>query len=111
MPLHLHLGAHKTGSTHLQATLRRDRAALEADGLRLVPPEQARAGRGGLAGRLVAGRRLARLTAGEGLTLASDENTLGLCAEIVAAGALYPDARARIALWSRAAEEAGAATV
>ena len=36
MTIHLHLGAHKTASTHIQAVLRKNTARLAGEGVRVV---------------------------------------------------------------------------
>lgn len=119
MSLHFHIGAHKTASTHLQATLRRNAAEIEAAGARLAPPEEVRALAGG-AMRAAAGRgpfsamrarigaaRLARLPSAARL-IVSDENAPGLIDEILETGALYPSARARLVLFRRLASDRSA---
>lgn len=112
MTIHLHLGAHKTASTHLQAVMRKNAAQLTAAGVHYADPASLRAllGAGQRAAEAmaplpslrttIAKQRLRRLTTGSpGLLIAADENTLGHCAHMVEAGMLYPSARQRLSLW------------
>ncbi|MEM7524680.1 MAG: hypothetical protein AAF360_13155 [Pseudomonadota bacterium] len=114
MNVHLHLGAHKTASTHMQATLRKNRDRLTAAGVSLISPDEVRALAGGgqeaaarmrplpsLRAGAAAQRLRARLDerAGGGPVVAADENSLGRCAEVIARRALYPTAAARLAVW------------
>ena len=111
MSIHIHLGAHKTASTHLQAVLRRNRGGLAEAGIAYLGPDAIRAlsARGARAAAkmgvwpslraLAARRRLGRALQG-GRIIASDENALGGCAEMMRAGRLYPHARARLRVWS-----------
>ena len=115
MTVHIHLGAHKTASTHIQAILRKNAAELTAAGVTIVRPKEVRTAVGSVRERMGhplfpafggmprrrAMRRLARLGAGATHLVAADENTLGLCADIVSTGLLYPDAGIRTALWQR----------
>ena len=113
MTIHLHLGAHKTASTHLQATFRENAARLGSDGVRLVLPSEVRrlAGPGRRAAAkmaplpslraFAAERRLARLSGEERRLIVMDENSLGLCAEVIGTGALYPSATARLRVLRR----------
>lgn len=113
MTLHLHIGAHKTATTHLQATLIRHRAQLAEAGVQFERPDTIRAligpGRRASAAmgpfpslrRAAAVRRLAQLDNGSKRILISDENSLGLCAEIFSRELLYPTARRRLQVWRR----------
>ncbi|MEL6793185.1 MAG: hypothetical protein AAFP78_07010 [Pseudomonadota bacterium] len=115
MTIHLHLGAHKTASTHIQAVLRKNAARLAGEGVRVVAPSEVRGliGRGQRAAAemapipslraALAARRLRRFLEGDERIAVSDENALGLTGEIIAAGALYPHAAARLRLWRSAA--------
>ena len=115
MGLHLHIGAHKTATTHLQATLIRGRAALAKAGVQVERPDDIRAliGAGARAAALAgplpslrragAAGRLARLDAGAARLVISDENSLGLCAEIFEQHLIYPTARRRLTIWRRLA--------
>lgn len=111
MTFHLHVGAHKTASTHLQAILRRNGARLEAAGARVILPDEARMlttqlrrPLGAPLRALAARRRLAELLRGADRALASDQDAMGRCDEMIARAALYPAARARLRLWRRAAK-------
>ncbi|MEM7546574.1 MAG: hypothetical protein AAF367_13650 [Pseudomonadota bacterium] len=116
MTIHLHLGAHKTGSTHLQAVMRKNRHRLREAGTVYAPPDQLRdligpAQRAAAAvaplpslRAMSAARALARLADGAPkLLIAADENGLGHCGDMIRARRLYPEARARLGLWHRAA--------
>ncbi len=115
MTLHLHIGAHKTATTHLQATLIRHRAQLAEAGIQFVRPDDIRAligsGRraaarmGGMPSirRTGAGRRLERLDNGADRLVLSDENSLGQCAEIFRSNSLYPTAMRRLTVWRQLA--------
>lgn len=114
MTVHIHLGAHKTASTHIQAILKKNAAELTAAGVTVALPKDVRAAVGAVRERLGhplfdalgggarrrAVRRLAGLGAGASHLVAADENTLGLCADIISDGVLYPDAGKRAALWA-----------
>lgn len=116
MTFHLHLGAHKTASTHIQATLKKHRQGLAADGVMYHAPEdvQTLIRSGGHASaqmralpslrRAVASRRLLRLDTDVDRIVASHENSLGLCTEIFRARQLYPTAYRRLMIWRRLAE-------
>lgn len=119
----LHLGAHKTGSTHLQATLRSGDAALAAAGVRLLDPPRLRRpfgleqivrqgaaapGAAALARMLAGAPELAPDRAPDrvpelapapapGRVLLSDENLAGPALQDRAPGILYPLAEARLA--------------
>lgn len=113
MTVHIHLGAHKTASTHIQATFKKNAAALAAAGVTIVRPKDVRTAVGTVRERMghplfkrLGGRarrqaihRLTGLGAPAAHLVAADENTLGLCADIIATGTLYPDAGIRSALW------------
>lgn len=111
--LSIHLGAHKTASTHLQQALRARRAALDAAGVACLGPAELRKGplalgavargdgpvvegklRQALSARLQPGRRL----------LLSDENLLGplLPKGHMPVEQLYPQADARLSRILRA---------
>ncbi len=121
MTFHLHLGAHKTASTHLQATLIKHRAMLAETGVDFISPDEIRSlirsGRRAAARmgalpsfRVVrARRRLQQLDRGQARIVISDENSLGLCAEIFERELLYPTTRRRLKVWGRLA--AGRETV
>lgn len=120
MTLHLHIGAHKTATTHLQATFIRHRALLAEAGVQFERPDELRAliGSGRRAAakmgalpslrRARAMRRLARLDSGAGRLLISDENSLGRCAEIFETKRLYPTAGRQLKIWRRLAGARGA---
>jgi hypothetical protein len=113
MTVHIHLGAHKTASTHIQAILKKNATALTAAGVTVARPKDVRAAVGAVRERLAhplfgplsglsqrrAVRRLAHLGAGAPHLVAADENTLGLCPDVISSGVLYPHAGARSALW------------
>lgn len=113
MTFHLHVGAHKTASTHLQATLRKHRAMLADGGVAWHGPDDVRAlvrtdqGASARMGavpslrRFRAMQRLAQLDANTDRIVASDENSLGRCAEIFRSRALYPTAYDRMRLWRK----------
>ncbi|MEL7463374.1 MAG: hypothetical protein AAFN79_04870 [Pseudomonadota bacterium] len=115
MSIHLHLGAHKTATTHIQAILRENAPRLAAAGLEWAPPSELRAliGRGRTAAAqmapipslraAVAAERLRRWARGRTRLILSDENSLGLTTEMMETGALYPAARARLRLLRNAA--------
>lgn len=105
----VHLGAHKTATSHLQATLRalRGRIALEA-GVDCLGPHEARKVLGGqlarrhwryhLRGRLLRDSLEAALGArrlGPGRIVLSEENILGLTPDLLAARP-YPRLEARV---------------
>ncbi len=115
MSFHLHIGAHKTATTHMQATLKRHRAMLEAAGVQFAAPDEVRtligAGRRAAAKmgampslrRSGAARRLARLDRGAERLVISDENSLGRCAEIFEQNCIYPTAGRQLMIWRRLA--------
>ncbi len=115
MTFHLHLGAHKTASTHLQATLIKHRAMLAEAGVKFVRPDDIRTliGSGQRAAvsmgalpsfRLArARRRLAHLDQGQDRIVISDENSLGQCAEMFQRELLYATSRRRLSVWGRLA--------
>lgn len=106
MAVALHLGAHKTASTHLQHSLRACRAAFAGAGLRYLDPADLRAdgfrlgliAQGGTRSESAA-RRFAEAAAREKRLLLSEENILGsaLSAQPAGRGRLYPDAAQRLA--------------
>lgn len=113
MTFHLHVGAHKTASTHLQATLQKNRAVLAEAGIAWHRPDDVRAlvktdqGASARMGalpslrRFRAMQRLAQLDANADRIVASDENSFGRCAEIFRSRALYPTAYDRMRLWRK----------
>ncbi len=115
MTFHLHLGAHKTASTHLQATLIKHQAVLAEAGVKFVQPNDIRTliGSGQHAAvsmgalpsfRLArARRRLGHLDQGQDRIVISDENSLGQCAEIFRRELLYATSRRRLTVWGRLA--------
>lgn len=117
MTLHLHIGAHKTATTHLQATLIKHQALLAAASVQFEPPDAVRsligAGRRAAARmgafpslrRAGAMRRLARMDTGCDRMLVSDENSLGQCAEIFEQTEIYPTALPRLKIWRRLARK------
>lgn len=117
MTLHLHIGAHKTATTHLQATLIKHRALLAEAGVQFERPDNIRAviGPGRRAAvqmgpfpsfrRAGASRRLAALDQGRNRLVISDENSLGLCPELFQRELLYPTAYRRMAIWRRLAAQ------
>ncbi|MDG1970324.1 MAG: hypothetical protein P8I56_04995 [Paracoccaceae bacterium] len=117
MTLHLHIGAHKTATTHLQATLIKHREQLTEAGVQYERPDHIRSligsGRRAAAqSRIVpsvraglAGQRLARIDAGKDRLVLSDENSLGQCIEIFDRERLYPTVRHRMKIWRRLAAQ------
>lgn len=115
MSIHIHLGAHKTASTHIQAILRENAALLSAAKVRYAPPSEVRrligparraaawAGFVPSPRAFVAARRIAALAGDERLLIVADENSLGMCAEVIMTGALYPTAAPRLRLLGRLA--------
>lgn len=115
MTFHFHIGAHKTATTHLQATLIKHRKALAEAGVQFERPDDIRAvvGSGRRAAvqmgplpsfqRTGASRRLAKLDQGQDRFLISDENSLGLCPELFQRELLYPTAYRRMTVWRRLA--------
>ena len=105
----LHLGAHKTASTHLQRSLERHEGALARQGVLYMGPRHLR--RAGLRLRQVIeggeppitwrrriGRDVVALFADAETILVSDENILGSAHDprVVREGVLYPDAAGRL---------------
>lgn len=117
MTFHLHIGAHKTATTHLQATLIKHRDALADAGVQFERPDDIRSvigpGRRAAAQmgpipsfrRAGASRRLARLDQGRDRLVLSDENSLGLCPELFQRELLYPTAYRRLTVWRRLAAQ------
>jgi hypothetical protein len=100
--LRLHLGAHKTATTHLQQILGGRRAALAAGGLVFVPPTafrpalgKARRWRAGAAPRLAA--ELQAFAGAAEVLAISDENLIGDTRDAVALRP-YPDLEKRLAV-------------
>lgn len=104
----LHLGAHKTASTHLQRMLREARPALEGAGVALFTPNELRLPEGlplepALAGDPEAGGRVRDAVAGAGDWLVlSEENLPGPSMRPEAPGVLYPRAERRLAAFLEA---------
>ncbi|MGY6704893.1 hypothetical protein [Roseinatronobacter sp.] len=109
MKLHLHIGAHKTASTHLQRVLRRNQARLDACGVACFGPQRLRnkmklpqLGADHPAGRRVIAPLVLALqqaqSRGQRLVI-SEENILGTTrSDIIACGdRLYPNADGRVA--------------
>lgn len=103
MGLDLHIGAHKTATTHLQAGLDTARPGLAAAGIACLTPQDLRGGlvRLGRVADRGAGDRariaLAAARAGQPRLLLSDENILGSVHSMFAPdGHLYPEAAARL---------------
>lgn len=111
MTFHLHIGAHKTATTHLQATLIKHRKALCKAGVQFERPDDIRAlispGRRAAVQmgpipsfrRASASRQLARLDQGLDRLVISDENSLGVCPELFERELLYPTAYRRLTAW------------
>lgn len=108
MKITLHLGAHKTGSTYVQAVLEQSMARLAAQGCTYVPLDtfrpaftrRAYAPSGAAPDPAAAEEYLRDVIAraqGAHLLL-SDENLLGTPREVVETGALYPNMAGRLAL-------------
>ena len=114
LPIHLHLGAHRTGTGALAALLRARSDAVARAGWAMWTPPQTRDGRlRGLLGdpsRPEDGRAFGRLAlrraelaeAGARRLLVCDPGLLGSPRECVALARLYPTARARLRRLSRA---------
>ncbi|MFN3954081.1 MAG: hypothetical protein ACK4LQ_06460 [Pararhodobacter sp.] len=107
MRIIVHIGAHKTASTHLQLALERGRAALGARGVAVFGPDQLRRRGLGLPEYLSApagsaeahGARIrAALGAGAERLVVSDENILGNAhnVELIRTGRFYPRAASRL---------------
>lgn len=104
--IHLHLGAHKTATTYIQAQLGHNAGTLAADGVALVPMRQFRSWRRSLlriGARLLGpshskfDRRLRQWNQRRLETcVISDENMIGTCGDIVSSGTLYPKLRAKL---------------
>lgn len=117
MTLHLHIGAHKTATTHLQATLIKHREQLTEAGVQFERPNHIRSligsGRRAAAQSRIfpsvraglAVQRLARIDAGKDRLVLSDENSLGQCIEIYDRERLYPTVRHRMKIWRRLAAQ------
>lgn len=96
MDVHLHLGAHKTASTHLQKSLERAEARLRESGVAIVVPPLLRgAPMRSLTGAGVpeaAARLLVEREAGARRLVISEENLLGRAFRRTAPGVFYPAA-------------------
>lgn len=95
--IRLHLGAHKTATTYLQAELSRNAAVLAARDIVYVPMREFRSWRRGLSRprpfrtRMPLARQLEQWNPECRRTcIISDENIIGTCDDIVRTGALYP---------------------
>jgi hypothetical protein len=108
MDVILHVGAHKTASTHLQRMLRGARAALDEAGVAMFTPNELRLPEGlplepALAGDAGAAEALRAAMAGAGSRLVvSEENLLGPSMRPEAPGVLYPHAERRLAAFLEA---------
>ncbi len=116
MDVILHLGAHRTGSTSFQTTLRRNLPALNRAGLAFWGPHRTRGGlfagvmpqkgdvRAGDAARRARGRVQLRLQkahdSGALALLVSDENMIGSVRSNMRTRALYPDIGDRVARYA-----------
>ncbi|SFA89940.1 hypothetical protein SAMN05421688_1586 [Poseidonocella pacifica] len=107
VPVSLHVGAHKTASTHLQKTLAAHRDTLRDSGMEFLGPQTLRGAASlsdlfGLGGRApFAGRppqdQLRWLVGRGGRRLIiSEENLLGDANKALSDGGLYPEAEARV---------------
>lgn len=104
--IHLHLGAHKTATTYIQAELSRNAEALAQHGAAYVPMRVFRAWRRSLLrrGASLSGspqakfdRRLRDWDPAQSETcIISDENMIGTCGDIVSSGKLYPKLHAKL---------------
>lgn len=102
----LHLGAHKTASTHLQKSLQRSPGRLAPAGIRFLGPKflrdpdhklaQVTKTNGPDLGDLFGEDPLMQLSEGAGRLVLSDENLLGPVLTDLHPGVLYPRARGRI---------------
>ena len=105
--IHLHLGAHKTATTYIQAAFSRNARSLAANGIAYIPMREFRSWRRSLLrfhARLTAGpssvkfdRRLRKWNPERFQTcIISDENMIGTCGGMVGAGKLYPQLRTKL---------------
>ena len=105
----IHIGAHKTATTHLQDTLELLRSQLSCAGIDYIPRQLMRSVRigkkwrafrrmplGGLIGRRVFQRALVPLMQGPQVVAISEENLIGTSRGLLTA-LLYPDAAHRLA--------------
>lgn len=101
----LHVGAHKTATTHLQRTLQRNAEVLQQNGVTFLGPKYLRdedhrlADMFGLEGREVSvkgGEQVKLLADGAPRLLLSEENLLGLSMSDQRPGILYPRAAVRV---------------
>ena len=97
--VHLHVGAHKTATSYIQAQLHNNRDALETCDVAFVPTREFRRWRvktvrecRGNADALSArfGALAAQHAIAAGTLLLSDENVIGTCEQIAEQGSLYP---------------------
>jgi len=108
--LRVHLGAHKTATTHFQKALHRHREALRAAGIDFVRPVELRAALAPEAGRLLLpwrtrarlGHVLAGLTTGAPTLAISEENLIGQIRDLFDARP-YDDLDRRLAPLARLA--------
>jgi hypothetical protein len=106
--IHLHLGAHKTATTYIQAQLHHNARTLAADGVAYVPMREFRSWRRSLLrfGARFSGpphikfdRRLRLWNPERRETcIISDENVIGTCGDIVSSGTLYPKLRPKLSV-------------
>ncbi|MGR3571263.1 hypothetical protein [Brevirhabdus sp.] len=105
--IHLHLGAHKTASSHLQKSLRQNPDVLAGLGVRFLPPQHYRRTLAPLQLALRDGEDRQQLVARAGMMLrgaadgaprliVSDENILGNLPRVARDGRLYPWAQGRL---------------
>lgn len=102
LPVHLHVGAHKTGTTSIQDALAANREALAGRGVLYLPREEGRPhfhkalrGRHRSARRTIAAMRKGRAHAAR--LVLSEENLAGRLADMTERGTLYPCVGRRIA--------------
>jgi len=104
----LHVGAHKTATSHLQRSLQKNRPALRAIGTRFLPTNRYRDDLAHLQGALRDGRALDSIldevepvilksAQGMGRLILSDENTLGQLPRVAKEDRIYPWGRDRVA--------------
>lgn len=119
MKLHIHLGAHKTGSTSLQFHLRKNEARFADAGMAYIPMPEFRKGYSAFLNRIenrypafisllspmIESRFREQLVplSGSSLVVISDENLLGGLAPIAAKHRLYPHAVRMVSAVKRAA--------
>lgn len=104
--IHLHLGAHKTATTYIQAQLSHNAETLAERGTAYVPMRAFRSWRRSLLRRGASfsgspqdkfDRRLRAWDPAQSATcIISDENMIGTCGDIVSSGQLYPKLAAKL---------------